>query len=136
MKVLFLIHLIFFLTVIPDIGLCQYISLSGYVTNSTDGNPMQNVSIYDSNSEIGTITNQNGFYKLQLKKGSVNLSITKIGFNDFSNKLILKADTTLQVKLEPNLEGKNKLKKNLQLQADAENQSKKENREFRRSRYR
>lgn len=128
MKAILITHFALLLFVIPNFGWAQLITVSGYVNHGTNGKALENVSIFEVNSGIGTITNQNGFYKLTLKKGDLNLKVTNNGFNAFQQKLKLSSDTSLVVKLQLNLDTKMKHKKDNELQAGAKTDKKPESR--------
>lgn len=119
--------LLFF--VIPNFGWAQFVTVSGYVNHGTNGKALENVSIFEANSGIGTITNQNGFYKLTLEKGDLNLKVSNNGFSAFQQNLKLSSDTTLVVKLQPNLHSKVKNRKDDELHAGSKAEKKSENRQ-------
>lgn len=118
MKTILITQFTLFLFVIPNFSLAQFITVSGYVNNAVNGSSLENVSIFETNSEIGTITNQNGFYKLVLDAGLLNLTISESGFKQFTQKFDLESDTTLIFKLQPNSNEKNRQKKNNQVDAN------------------
>lgn len=128
MKTILITHLTLLLFVIPNFGWAQLITVTGYVNNVTNGKAMENVSIFESNSKIGTITNQNGFYKLVLEKGNIELSVSDSGFKPYSQTLELKSDTTLVVELQPDLQIKDRQKKDSELSADVKVDKKSNNR--------
>lgn len=103
MKTLILTNTLFLLWLLPGMTWGQFLTISGYINDSSNGKALENVSIFERNSGIGTISNQNGFYRLVLIKKDVDLSITNEGFKTFTSKMRLSADTTLVVKLEPRL---------------------------------
>jgi len=121
MRTILFTQITLLLFVIPNFSWAQVVTVTGYVNNGFNGSALENVTIFEANSGIGTITNQNGFYKLILEKGTLNLSITDGGFKSFSQILELKSDTTLTVMLEPNEVEKSRQKKN-----DEEKSGKKE----------
>jgi len=90
----------------PGITWAQFVTISGYVNNSSNGKAIENVSVFEKNSGIGTISNQNGFYRLVLVKKDIDLRITNDGYKAFSSVMELNSDTTLVVKLEPRLNDK------------------------------
>lgn len=124
MKTVILTHFIFLFWLFPRPSVAQVVTVSGYINNSTNGEAMENVSILETISGIGTISNQNGFYRLVLKGTDVNLKITREGFKDFSKQLALSADTTLVVKLEPKAEDKRRPKKAEEVRAEAKTEKK------------
>jgi len=104
---------------LPMLGKTQLVTISGNVTNSFNGMPLKNVSIFESSSNIGTITNEKGFFKLELLQGAMEVKVSSNGFTELTKKLILKNDTTIMVKLEPEFQERNKQKRQNILHADA-----------------
>lgn len=104
---------------LPVLGKAQLVTISGNVIHSKSGKALENVNIFESFSNIGTITNEDGFFKLVLSQGELNLNITDNGFKDLSKQLVLKGDTILTVELEPEIQNRNRPKKQERLHADA-----------------
>ncbi|MCQ2342986.1 MAG: DUF5686 and carboxypeptidase regulatory-like domain-containing protein [Paludibacteraceae bacterium] len=67
---------------IPAIGLCQTSMLVGQVYDSHSGEPLPNISVYISGTDIGTATNDEGYFLLrtQLKKRS-RITVSGIGYH-------------------------------------------------------
>ncbi len=126
MKTFILTNTFILLCLLPSLTWGQFVTISGYVNDSSNGKALENVSIFESNSGIGTISNQNGFYRLVLNDSLVNLQIANKGFKDFSQKMEIASDTTLVVKLEPQLiERKNQKNDDEVLQAGIQLEDKK-----------
>jgi len=87
--------------IIPLFGKTQFVTISGKITNELNGEIIENASIFECKSTIGTISDKNGFYKLMLNPGNIDLVISYGGFSDFTQKFKLKSDTTLTVALKP-----------------------------------
>lgn len=102
---------------IPDICLAQVITVTGFVNNAADGKALKNISVFDEKSNIGTITNQNGYFKLTLAEGYVKLNITESGFQFFTEDIEIKSDTTLAIKLLPEISHKSRQKHEDELHA-------------------
>ncbi len=117
-------HLLFCIMLLPILGEAQLVTISGKVTNSKSGKTLENVTVFELSSNIGTITNENGFFKLALTKGAREIKISDDGFIEYSQQFILKSDTTLTVKLVPEIQHKNRHKKQLELHADVKSQKK------------
>lgn len=117
MKLRFILYLLLGAFLIPSFAQAQLISITGKIVDNKSGQFLENANIFESVSNIGTISNENGYFKLQLKKGELNLNVTNNGFKDFSQNLILRKDTMLTVRLEPQLTKKSKSKRNSNLQA-------------------
>lgn len=130
MKTVLITHFALLLLIIPGMGWSQIVSITGYVNNGANGKALENVSIFDKNSGIGTITNQNGFYKLILDKGDVDLSISNGGFKPVLHHVKVVSDTTLVVSLQPVLISKNRQKKNEPVHAELKPEKKNDRKGF------
>lgn len=51
----------------------QYIAVTGYLTNFVTGEAIENATVFESHSDIGTISNREGFYQLILHPGELNI---------------------------------------------------------------
>lgn len=112
---------------LPMLGKTQLATISGKVTDSRNDKLLENVSIFESYSNIGTITNQEGYFKLELHTGELEINISIDGFKKFSKKMVLNCDTTLCVKLEPEVNFKNRNKRSSELHAVAKSGGKDSN---------
>jgi hypothetical protein len=95
---------------LPIPGSAQFVLVTGSIINGKTGNTIGNVNVFESNSGIGTITNLNGFFSLMLKPGNAEIVISNEGYNDLSQKMVLKKDTNLIVSLLPVSNFKSKAK--------------------------
>ena len=77
------------------------VSVSGYVKNQNTGEVRKNATIYESISGIGTITNNEGYYRLLLNQGERKLEFSSPGFSSVTSVFNMKADTTITVELIP-----------------------------------
>lgn len=123
MKTLLITNTFILLWILPGMSWAQFVTIAGYINDSTTGKAIENVSIFEKNSRIGTISNQNGFYRLVLSNANIDLRISNDGFKVFSSQMQLSSDTTLVVKLEPNSIRGNQLNKD-QLQAGIDKKAK------------
>ena len=102
MKTILNFLILFGILIVPEYGQAQLIAVSGYVKNFVSDKVLENVSVYENESGIGTISNNDGYYKLLLKPGKQYLKISSHDFEDFSAKFELKVDTIITVRLKPN----------------------------------
>jgi hypothetical protein len=86
---------------LPSFGNAQYVTVSGYVTHFLTGRAVENATIFEKNSRIGTITNEDGYYKLILAPGQMNFSFSENGFETYSDQFPVFSDTTIIVHLKP-----------------------------------
>jgi hypothetical protein len=103
MKTILFIPLLFLILFIPKFNLAQYIKISGNVISNQSKDTIKYASVFESFSEIGTITNQHGFFSLRLRPGKQHLIIKEPGFKICENDFYIRKDTTIQVLLEPRL---------------------------------
>ncbi|MFW6257561.1 MAG: carboxypeptidase regulatory-like domain-containing protein [Prolixibacteraceae bacterium] len=101
MKIQFVVSLICFFLFSPFLGQAQLVSVSGFVKNLITGEAKSNVTVFESGSGIGTITNKEGYYRLLLSPGQQNLELSSSGFQKYTTIFNLMADTTITVKLAP-----------------------------------
>jgi len=85
----------------PHAGNAQMISVSGVVKNYVTDRAIENASIYEAFSGIGTISNSDGYYHLLLKPGKQHLNITSPGFEKYSQEFRLTGDTIISLQLIP-----------------------------------
>ena len=68
-----------------SLSLAQVYSISGTVLDSETDQLLSNVNIYIKNSDIGTVTDNQGYFKLSLNnqaKNNINLNIKMIGYKE------------------------------------------------------
>lgn len=85
----------------PHAGNAQMIPVSGIVKNYVTDRAIENASIYEAFSGIGTISNSDGYYHLLLKPGKQQLNISSPGFEKYSQEFRLTGDTIISVQLIP-----------------------------------
>ncbi len=125
MKTVLTTHLLLCIMLFPILGEAQLFTISGNVTNSEDGKPLENASVFESKSNTGTITNDKGFFKLELSAGNLEIAITEVGYKAFDHKFVLQSDTIINVSLVPEIQVKNRNKKPLALHAGTKTPKKK-----------
>ncbi len=78
--------------------------LTGIVTDAKTGKPISDLSLVVRNRGIGTVTDQNGFYEIELPPGE-NLFETKaLGIETQRKRVIIYNDGTLNFNLSENIE--------------------------------
>ena len=97
----FLIFILFFVSA-AEVCQAQTLSVSGYVYDNASGESLIGVSVQDSVSKKGTVSNEYGFYTLSLPEGPRVLRFSYIGFEPQQKALVLKQNQTLNVRLGEN----------------------------------
>lgn len=108
----------------------QYITVSGYVTDLLTGASLKNVAVFDKNSGIGTISNEEGYYKLILKPGQLNITFSDNGFESYTERFSISSDTTMLVKLKPDDLTRKSEKSNVNYQTDVQEEKMSERKKF------
>ncbi|MEJ8757442.1 TonB-dependent receptor [Pontibacter sp. H259] len=88
--------------IIPSIIYAQGYKLSGYVRSAADNEVLIGATVAVPELQIGTLTNAQGFYSLDLPAGTHQLRITYIGFVPSTQTITLaNAPQTITLKLQP-----------------------------------
>ena len=74
--------------------------LSGIVTSAEDGQPIPNLAISVRNRDIGTVTNENGYYELRLPAGANIVETSSLGNEDVAKRVIIYNDGKLNYSLK------------------------------------
>ncbi len=75
--------------------------LNGQIKDAATGEALQGATVYVKEMEGGTVTNDYGYYSLELPDGKFSLRFSYVGYKNFLFRLTMKADTTLNVELKP-----------------------------------
>ncbi len=78
-------------------------TISGYVEDNASGERLIGATVYDASSRSGVITNEFGFFSLQVPKDSVKLVISMIGYAVHAEMLYPETDIKGVVRLKPDL---------------------------------
>ena len=90
----------FFIFLVPIVAFSQEkITLSGTVYDNSNNETLIGVSIFFSEINAGTFTNEYGFYSITIPKGTYKIQISSLGFNTISETIVLLAKTTKDFKL-------------------------------------
>jgi len=81
------------------IGLSQSYSIDGYV-KSYDNSLLIGATIYDKSSKKGTITNEQGYYRLNVKNGNHNLIVSYVGYKSLKVKILVTDNIEQNFKLK------------------------------------
>jgi len=97
---LFFLLVFFLFSAVPALAQPTY-TLSGYVRNSANNEVLLGATVAVPALNIGTITDEKGFYSLQLPKGTHTLQATYVGFDTLSRTLTVTAAQRMNLLLEP-----------------------------------
>lgn len=118
MKTILLNQFVVLFVLFPIYGKSQYVTVSGYVTHFLTGKAIENASVFEKSTGIGTISDGKGYFQLVLAPGNVNIIFDEEGFRPFNKQFTVKSDTTLFVQLKPEKWLKNQEKLSLKTKPD------------------
>ena len=78
--------------------------LSGYITDVETNEKLIGVNVLLPALNLGTTTNEYGFYSISIPNGDQELIISYLGFKNFTEKINLLEDKILNIKLFPEVE--------------------------------
>ncbi|MBK8882076.1 MAG: TonB-dependent receptor [Bacteroidales bacterium] len=76
------------------------VTISGYVSDSDNGEMLAGVTIYENTLKTGTSTNAYGFYSLTIPAGNYNLQYSYIGYQTLSQKGVIEKDITMNISIK------------------------------------
>ncbi len=79
--------------------------LTGTITNTQNGEPLEDVAVTIDNTNLGTVTNAQGVYRLELPQGVRMLSVSLLGFENRKKRVILYNNGSLDFSIKESLEG-------------------------------
>jgi CarboxypepD_reg-like domain/TonB dependent receptor/TonB-dependent Receptor Plug Domain len=77
----------------------QRVTVSGFVTDSLSGETVIAASVHEKTSNVGTFTNDYGFFSLEIPKGKSTLAISYVGYKTIVMELDIEKDSVLNVKM-------------------------------------
>ncbi|GMN09619.1 carboxypeptidase-like regulatory domain-containing protein [Croceitalea sp. MTPC9] len=78
--------------------------LSGFVTRVDTGEPIPNLALVVKNQNRGTVTNEEGFYEIELFAGASILQVKALGIENMEKRVIMYNNGVLNMELEESLE--------------------------------
>ena len=99
-------HHFFALILIYSYGLFgqENFILSGYITDVETNEKLIGVNVLLPELNLGTTTNEYGFYSISIPNGDQEMLISYLGFKNFTEKINLLEDNILNIKLFPEVE--------------------------------
>ena len=78
-------------------------SVWGYVKNSDDSSPVVQATLLIEETQRATATDEEGYYRLRLKKGKYTLKVSSLGRHEKKYRLIVHSDGRFDIKLDPRI---------------------------------
>jgi carboxypeptidase-like protein/TonB-dependent receptor-like protein len=80
-------------------NIVKSITLSGFVSDASNGESLPGATVMIKELKIGTITNNYGFYSISLPKAEYTIVTAYLGYADKSQMANLQTDTTINIEL-------------------------------------
>ncbi|MBT8261080.1 MAG: TonB-dependent receptor, partial [Bacteroidia bacterium] len=109
MKKNYLYILVLFIGFIFSANSQEKFTFSGYVSDAYNNETLIGVNVLIPNKNIGTTTNEYGFFSITLPKGEVNIVISYLGYKTISETINLDKDITQNFQLEESIEELNEI---------------------------
>lgn len=77
----------------------QRVTVSGFVTDSLSGETIISGSVHEKSTNVGTFTNNYGFFSLEIPKGKSTLAISYMGYKTLVMELDIEKDSVLNLKM-------------------------------------
>ncbi len=74
--------------------------VKGFITDAQTEEPIIGATVRSNNTGLGTITNPDGSYELQLSAGEHQLQVTFVGYTDFFENVEIRSDGILDIQLD------------------------------------
>ena len=98
------IYILLFLLMMPVVLSAQNATVSGTVTDSRTGETLIGATVVDVRSGKGTVTNVYGHYSLTLRRDSVMLKVTFVGYRPQEFAMRLDRNHELNIELSPSVQ--------------------------------
>ena len=96
----FILLLLIFCTFLVQ---AQRYTISGYITDFSNGETLISASVFDDASEKGTVSNNFGYYSITLNAGEVVLNYNYVGYTPEIRTFRLTKDTVIHVRLDASI---------------------------------
>src|SRR5688500_6056514 len=83
------------------------VTVTGKVTSADDGTALPGVNVYIKGTQVGTITDGDGRYSLDLSDDNGTIVFSYIGFT--TQEVVVGGRTSIDVVLQPNIESLNEV---------------------------
>lgn len=101
MKIKFFFCVFFLLFAINQSYSQKKYSISGYIKDARNGEAMTGATVYAKENYKGTTANTYGFYSFTLEEGSYTIQVSFIGYETYSQTIVLNKNLTIDVELNP-----------------------------------
>jgi hypothetical protein len=96
-KRVFLSLTIFFVVIFSSMA--QKFTLSGSIRDSANGEVLIGATVFIKEINLGVTTNDYGFFSISLSKGTYNVIISSLGYNNYEKVIELNSDSRIEVSM-------------------------------------
>lgn len=78
----------------------QSVTISGYVTDARSGEPLIGAAVIDSDSSLGSVSGNSGFFSLSLAPGQKTIVVSYLGYEDHTEVIDLRSSRVMNFRLD------------------------------------
>lgn len=93
-----------FLSIRVSVFTQETVSISGFITDQRSGEPLIGAKVYDNRTKKGGLSNDYGFYSLNVDSDTVEIIVSYLGFERYQSTFFAHTNLTLSISLLPLLE--------------------------------
>jgi hypothetical protein len=99
-KLLIFLILLFNFSIVMSDELVEKYTISGYITDVSNGEALIGATVFVSEISGGSITNAYGFYSVSLEPGEYNIEFRYVGYTTVSRQVDLQKNEEINIELE------------------------------------
>jgi len=84
----------------PPIEIKRY-TLNGFITDVQTGERIISATLYDEKRQVGTYTNEFGYFSINVLEGPLHLVVSSLGYESTILDVDLKSSKSIEIKLKP-----------------------------------
>lgn len=88
-----------FLHILPFLTNAQQINIFGYLSDDASGEVLIGANIFIEELNIGTVTNEYGYYNFQTPQKEITITFSYVGYENIQKKMFPKGDTIVNLGL-------------------------------------
>ncbi len=98
-KKIFTLIVILFAILVTNVTASETFTISGFITDSKDGESLPGATIYIKSLNLGTSSNNYGYYSISIPSDKYDISYSFLGYTDTTIAINLTHDTTINIEM-------------------------------------
>ena len=92
------------LSLICIVASAQRVTISGYVLDSKSGEPLIGAAVLDSETSLGCVSGNSGYFSLSLSPGQKKIVVSYLGYEDYSETMDLHVSRGVNFRLKESMD--------------------------------